>query len=49
MKPYGEVIRTPYEIKHTEKDLSDLADIILDFDEESRVILELLEHIIYLF
>lgn len=40
MKPYGEVIRTPYEIKHTEKDLSDLADIILDFDEESRVILE---------
>ncbi|OOM82183.1 transposase IS116/IS110/IS902 family protein [Clostridium puniceum] len=40
MKPYGEVIRTPYEIKHTEKDLSDLADIILDFDEESRVTLE---------
>ena len=40
MKPYGEVIRTSYEIKHTEKDLSDLADIIINFDEESRVILE---------
>lgn len=40
IKPYGEVIRTPYEIKHTEKDLSDLADLITTFDEESRVVLE---------
>ncbi|NFR88521.1 IS110 family transposase [Clostridium botulinum] len=40
MKPYGEVIKTPYEIKHTEKDLSDLAELILSFEEECRVVLE---------
>ncbi|EDT79928.1 putative transposase, partial [Clostridium botulinum NCTC 2916] len=40
MKPYGEVIRMPYEIKHTKKDLSDLASMIMAFDEESRVVLE---------
>lgn len=38
--PYGEVIKTPYEINHTKEDLLALADVIKGFSEETRVIVE---------
>lgn len=40
LKPYGEILKSPYEIKHIEKDLSDLAELISNFKEETRVVLE---------
>jgi transposase len=40
LKPYGEIICSPYEITHTDSDLSELTKTILRFDVETRVILE---------
>ncbi len=40
MKPYGEVLEKPYELEHTETGLCKLADLILKYDEEVRVVLE---------
>ena len=41
IKPYGEVIRTPFEVSHTEDDLASLVQIIQNLPgEDTRVILE---------
>jgi transposase len=40
LKPYGEIISTAYEINHTEQELSELAAMILRFNDEVKVILE---------
>lgn len=40
LKPYGEVIRKPFEISHTEKDLLELTRMIKGLDDEVRVIME---------
>lgn len=40
LKPYGELIAEPYEIKHTDSDLKLLVEIILEFKEETRVVME---------
>ena len=40
LKPYGEIISSPFEIRHVESELEGLAQMILRFDEESRVTLE---------
>ncbi len=40
LRPYGEVIRKPFEISHTEKDLLELSEIINELDDEVRVIME---------
>lgn len=40
LKPYGEIVCSPYELTHTEKDLSGLADMLLRLDEETRVLME---------
>ncbi|MEI3542263.1 MAG: IS110 family transposase [Acutalibacteraceae bacterium] len=40
MKPYGEIISKPFELSHTEKDLSELANMLLRLDGEVRVIME---------
>ena len=40
MKPFGEIICKPFECNHTESDLYSLAEKILSFDEEVRVVLE---------
>jgi len=40
LKPYGEVVSSPFEIMHTEKGLSELSNMILRFDDETRVIME---------
>jgi len=40
LKPYGEVILSPTEIMHTEKEVTQLADKILELEGEVKVILE---------
>lgn len=40
LKPYGEIVAESYEILHTEKEVGELADKLLSFTEETRVILE---------
>ncbi|MEA4820874.1 MAG: IS110 family transposase [Erysipelotrichales bacterium] len=40
LKPYGEIISSPFEILHTEKELSELVRMLKRFDEEVRVVME---------
>lgn len=40
LKPYGEVVKKPFKLKHTIGDLSELVKEINNLDEEVRVILE---------
>ena len=40
LKPGGEVIKPPFEIKHTAEELDSLVSMINSFDEETRVVLE---------
>ena len=40
LRPYGEVIASPYEVQHTGNDLGELCKRILDFGEEVRVVME---------
>ncbi|WP_296561311.1 IS110 family transposase [uncultured Acetobacterium sp.] len=40
LKPYGEIISMPFEIKHAEKALLELATMLLRFNEEVKVVME---------
>ena len=40
LKPYGEIIRKPFDVYHTQTDLTRLAAIIHALDEEVRVVME---------
>ena len=40
MNPYGEIISKPFEVTHTEKDLSELASMLLRLEDEVRVSME---------
>ena len=40
LKPYGEVICSPFEIEHTDKGLSELSSMLLKFNEEIKVVIE---------
>lgn len=40
LKPYGEIICTPFEIDHTDKGLSELSSMLLRFNEEVKVVIE---------
>lgn len=40
MKPYGEMIESPYEINHTEDELSQFRDKISKYNEDVKVVLE---------
>lgn len=40
LKPYGEIVRSPYEIKHTESQISELALFIQQLDDEVKVVME---------
>ncbi len=40
LKPYGEMICSPYEISHAEKDLAQLAALIARFGDEVRIVME---------
>ena len=39
-KPYGEILSSPFEVKHTEKGLSELATMLKLFDGETKVVME---------
>ena len=40
VRPFGEVVATPYEVRHTASELRDLAKSLRSLDGETRVILE---------
>ena len=40
LKPGGEVLKTPFEVPHTKNELNELADKIISYGEEARVVLE---------
>lgn len=40
LRPCGEIISSPFEIKHTSSDISNLIDLIKSVDGESRVVME---------
>jgi transposase len=40
LKPYGEIIKAPFEISHTESELNALSKLLLSFNDEVRVIME---------
>ncbi len=40
LKPYGEILSSPFEILHTESELSGLVTMLQRFDEEVRVVME---------
>lgn len=40
LKPYGEIVRSPFEIHHTDQELADLITSLHSYNEEIRVILE---------
>ena len=40
LKPYGEIVSKPFDISHTEKDLSELSSMLSRFDDEVKVVME---------
>ena len=40
IRPFGEIVSSPFDINHTPKDLAELANFILSLEGESRVVLE---------
>jgi transposase len=40
IKPFGEVVRIPFDVLHTTKELSELTSLILSLEGESRVVME---------
>ena len=40
MKPFGEVVLSPFEIRHTDSELSELAKLLKSLDGETRVVME---------
>ena len=40
LRPFGEVVSTPFEIKHTTSDINSLVELINSVDGESRIIME---------
>ena len=40
MRQFGEIVRMPFDIKHTTKELAELANFILSLDGETRVVME---------
>lgn len=40
LKPYGEIVCSPFEVKHIEKELEDLASLLNKLDGEIRVVME---------
>ena len=40
LKPYGEIVSSPFEVQHTEKALTDVANMLLRLDEEVRIVME---------
>lgn len=40
LKPYGEIVSSPFEVNHTEKDLTELVTMLKRLDDEIRVVME---------
>ena len=40
MRPFGEVVVTPYEVRHTDSELSQLAKLLKSLDGETRIVME---------
>ena len=40
MRPFGEVVFSPFEVSHTDKDLTDLAKRLKSLPGETRVVME---------
>ncbi len=40
LKPYGEIISSPFKIQHTEKELTEVSNMLLRLDEEVRIVME---------
>lgn len=40
MRPFGEIVSTPFEIKHTTSDINSLVEIISSIEGESRIVME---------
>lgn len=40
MRPFGEIVVTPYEVHHTNSELSELATLLKSLDGETRVVME---------
>lgn len=40
MRPFGEVVVSPFEIRHTDSELSELARLLQSLDGETRVVME---------
>ncbi len=40
LRPFGEIVKSPFEIKHSSSDISSLVNLIKSVDGESRVIME---------
>ena len=40
MRPFGEIVSTPFEIKHTTSDISLLVELINSIEGESRIVME---------
>jgi len=40
MRPFGEVVVSPFEVRHTDRELSELAGLLKSLDGESRLVME---------
>ena len=40
MRPFGEVVVSPFEVLHTDSELSELARLLKSLDGETRVVME---------
>ncbi len=40
LKPYGEVVAKPFEVRHTEHDLAALASMLQKLNDEVKVVME---------
>jgi len=40
LKPYGEVLKSPFEITHTQKDLASFVELLSSFNDETKVVME---------
>ena len=40
MRPFGEIVSSPFEIKHTTSDINSLVELINSVEGESRIVME---------
>ena len=40
LRPYGEIVASPFEVKHTASSLNSLVDLINSVEGESRIVME---------